>query len=189
MALAPSLPASRDRRRDVPAGCPLTVSEHEVIAGISEGLTYDQVAHRTSRAPSTVRQLAHTAYRRLGVPNDAQAVLMCERKGWLGERAPHGSEADELARLRVVIGQLVDAVRTHHEGDITVNQRVYLEAFDRHLRATGDRRVLTRARMNAALDDVIDEAGIEIEPRDTHHAERRPTDSLIELIADFMEER
>ncbi|HEY3189134.1 MAG TPA: helix-turn-helix transcriptional regulator, partial [Solirubrobacteraceae bacterium] len=63
--------------------CPLTPHELAAVRGLAEGLQYKDVAIDLGVATSTVRSHLHKAYKRLGVTDRAQAVLICARKGWL----------------------------------------------------------------------------------------------------------
>jgi putative nucleotidyltransferase with HDIG domain len=63
--------------------CPLTSHELAVVRGLAEGMLYKDIAADLGVATSTVRSHLHKAYRRLGVTDRAQAVLICARKGWL----------------------------------------------------------------------------------------------------------
>ena len=72
----------QDKPRPLDA-CPLTSHELAAVRGLAEGKLYKDIAAELGVATSTVRSHLHKAYRRLGVADRAQAVLICARKGWL----------------------------------------------------------------------------------------------------------
>jgi DNA-binding NarL/FixJ family response regulator len=53
---------------------------------LGEGKLYKQIAQELHRSTSTIRTHLHNAYRKLGVYDRAQAVLLAERHGWLPVR-------------------------------------------------------------------------------------------------------
>lgn len=126
--MKPTLPPAIANRDAVPADCPLTVNELNAIRALADGKTYKQIAFDTGRTVSTVRTQLHTAYCRLGVRDRAQAVIVCERAGWLENVLPeHRKRADQ----------------------VTHTQQLYLDAFQRWLRSNSDEdhlemRVLAR---------------------------------------------
>jgi putative nucleotidyltransferase with HDIG domain len=79
----PHNPSARSRRADP---CPLTPSELAVVTLLGEGKLYKQIAQELHRSTSTIRTHLHNAYRKLGVYDRAQAVLLAERHGWLPVR-------------------------------------------------------------------------------------------------------
>lgn len=110
----------------VPAGCPLTARQFEVMRLICEGLTYREIAQRIDRSVSAVRSRCVGAMTRLGVRESRQAVVVFMRHGW------HTG---------------VPAEPVYARGPITPWQAAYLHEFDRHLAGESD----ARARMSLAL--------------------------------------
>ena len=74
--------ACSERRRPVDP-CPLSRSELRVLQQLAKGLVYKEIAHDLTLSPSTVRSHLHNTYRRLGVSNRAQAVILATERGWL----------------------------------------------------------------------------------------------------------
>lgn len=73
----------------VPHDCPLRPRELEALEWLSKGNTYKQAALEMQISFSTIRGHLHNAYRTLGVPDRAQAVLLATRKGWLADPFDH----------------------------------------------------------------------------------------------------
>lgn len=114
--------ASKQHRDEVPEGCPLSVRELQVLAGLSRGLVAKQIAAELGLSQSTVRSFTHSAYQRLGVDDRAQAVIRCWREGWI----------DDAGRIQV-------APRPPKRADrVTPAQALYLQAFERWLRTEDD---------------------------------------------------
>ena len=55
----------------------------KVLQGLSQGMTYKQIAAGLQVSESTVRSHLHKAYQRLGVVDRAQAVLLARDRGWI----------------------------------------------------------------------------------------------------------
>lgn len=89
-----------------------------------DGFTHKEIAQRVGTAHSTVRTQAHTAMRKLGATNTAQAAVVMMRQGWHhhARREPDAPPLPPWLRL-------------------------YLHEFDRHL--AGDPKA--RQRMTLAL--------------------------------------
>ncbi len=79
--LAVELPA-RPRERSVEP-CPLTGRELAVLRRLARGGANKQIAQDMSLSVSAVRSHLYNAYRRLGVTDRAQAVLLAGERGWL----------------------------------------------------------------------------------------------------------
>jgi putative nucleotidyltransferase with HDIG domain len=62
---------------------PLSRSETLVLRGLAAGQTYKEIAAAHDLSVSTIRSHCHGAYRRLGVSDRSQAVLMATSRGWL----------------------------------------------------------------------------------------------------------
>jgi HD-like signal output (HDOD) protein/DNA-binding CsgD family transcriptional regulator len=75
------LPAACSQRPIDP--CPLSRSELRVLQQLARGLVYKQIAHDLTLSVSTVRSHLHNTYRKLGVTNRAQAVILATKRGWL----------------------------------------------------------------------------------------------------------
>lgn len=158
--IRPRVPAHSSRRapaRGTRAGqCPLTDTELRVLAGVMDGLSYQEIAEQLGRAPSTVRSHTNNALARLGVASSCQAVLECVRHGWLT-----WADTDPLAAILLRIEQLFIALAERDPEALTASQRDYLEMFDRHVQATSEpARQLSRRAMDVALSAVLDEADI-----------------------------
>lgn len=69
--------------RRLPEPCPLSERELDVLRLLGEGKVYKQIAAELQLSPSTVRSHLHRAYRRMGVVDRTQAVLMATELGWL----------------------------------------------------------------------------------------------------------
>jgi putative nucleotidyltransferase with HDIG domain len=63
--------------------CPLSDRELDVLRLLAEGKVYKQIATELDLAPSTVRSHLNRAYRRMGVADRTQAVLVAMENGWL----------------------------------------------------------------------------------------------------------
>jgi putative nucleotidyltransferase with HDIG domain len=62
---------------------PLTRRETDMMQGLAAGKVYKQIAVDLDLAVSTVRTHLYNAYRKLGVVDRAQAVLLATANGWL----------------------------------------------------------------------------------------------------------
>lgn len=158
--IRPRVPAHSSRRapaRGTRDGqCPLTDTELRVLAGVMDGLSYQEIAEQLGRATSTVRSHTNNALARLGVTSSCQAVLECVRQGWLT-----WSDTDPLAAILLRIEQLFIALAERDAEALTASQREYLEMFDRHVQATTEpARQLSRRAMDVALSVVLEEADI-----------------------------
>jgi putative nucleotidyltransferase with HDIG domain len=69
--------------RRVPEPCPMSERELGVLSLLAEGKVYKQIARDLDLSPSTVRSHLHRTYRRMGVIDRTQAVLMATELGWL----------------------------------------------------------------------------------------------------------
>jgi two-component system response regulator DesR len=62
---------------------PLTGREREVLALAAQGLTADEIAHRLSLSPATVRNRLSRITAKVGARSRADAVERARRAGWL----------------------------------------------------------------------------------------------------------
>jgi len=69
------------RRRAEPS--PLSPRETDALRLLGEGKVYEDIARDLEVSTSTVRSHLHSAYRKLGVADRAQAVLRAAERGWL----------------------------------------------------------------------------------------------------------
>src|SRR3954452_687880 len=69
------LPGRDDRPRSVDP-CPLSNAELVALRGLAGGHTYKELAAELRRSRSTIRTQLHNAYKKLGVRDRAQAVLL-----------------------------------------------------------------------------------------------------------------
>ena len=67
-------------RRERP---PLTRRQLQMLRMLAQGRRYKQIGEQLGISPSTVRSHLHDTYRRLGVADRAQAVLLAARRGWI----------------------------------------------------------------------------------------------------------
>lgn len=104
----------------MPEGCPLTQRQYEVILLIGEGHQHPTIAHRLGVKAATSRGHAHEAYQRLGVRTAAEAILKIVSSEWWANPTPAST------------GPIAD------EGPLPWGLKLYLRAFDRHLRARGE---------------------------------------------------
>ena len=73
--------AVAERHSDVPS--PLSPRETQMLKKLAQGKRYQEIAAETGLHASTVRSHLHSTYRKLGVVDRAQAVLLATRHGWL----------------------------------------------------------------------------------------------------------
>jgi DNA-binding NarL/FixJ family response regulator len=72
-----------DERPRTSEPCPLSKAELLALRGLGEGHTYKELAASLGRSPSTIRTQLHSSYKKLGVRDRAQAVLLAAERGWL----------------------------------------------------------------------------------------------------------
>jgi putative nucleotidyltransferase with HDIG domain len=81
-ALLYGLPArAAEIRRIEPS--PLTARQTEVLRMLAQGNVYKQIAAQFGLSVSTIRSHLQAVYKRLGVTDRAQAVLLATERGWL----------------------------------------------------------------------------------------------------------
>jgi putative nucleotidyltransferase with HDIG domain len=61
----------------------LSSRETQMMQKLAEGKVYKQIAADFGLSPSTVRSHLHSSYRKLGVTDRAQAVMLATSRGWL----------------------------------------------------------------------------------------------------------
>ena len=113
--------------------CPLSARELEVMRLMAlEGLQTPGIAHRLRLSRSTVRSHCVNAYRKLNVTHAVQALVVCFNAGWIDP----------------VETRIRDPLRFPNDDnwEPTPAQRVYLDAFDEHLRAGDDAAALEAAK-------------------------------------------
>ena len=81
-SLMHELPGPDERPRSVEP-CPLSKSELVALRGLAVGHTYKELATSLGRSTSTIRTQLHNSYKKLGVRDRAQAVLLASERGWL----------------------------------------------------------------------------------------------------------
>ncbi len=115
--------------------CPLAHRELEALRWAARGMTVKQIAHKMGVESTTSRSHLQRARVKLAVNTTTQAVVACIDAGWLDPV----TEDPTLLRFT--------------DTRVTAAQRVYLNAFDRHLKAGADEPALEEAkrRTNAAL--------------------------------------
>jgi putative nucleotidyltransferase with HDIG domain len=77
------LPMANVTRTPRAGRSPLSRRQVQVLGGLSDGKLYDEIATDLGVRESTVRTHLHMLYKKLGVADRAQAVLLATRKGWL----------------------------------------------------------------------------------------------------------
>ena len=70
-----------ERRSTTPS--PLTAGEHRVVAELAGGRVYKEIAAELHLSVSTVRTHLYNTYRKLGVTDRAQAILLAKENGWI----------------------------------------------------------------------------------------------------------
>ena len=63
--------------------CPLTPGEHRVVSELAKGRVYKEIAAQLDLSVSTVRTHLYNTYRKLGVTDRAQAILLAKDNGWI----------------------------------------------------------------------------------------------------------
>ena len=76
------LPGADERPRSAEP-CPLSKAELVALRGLAGGHTYKELASNLGRSTSTIRTQLHNSYKKLGVRDRAQAVLLASERGWL----------------------------------------------------------------------------------------------------------
>jgi putative nucleotidyltransferase with HDIG domain len=74
--------APTERRRSTHPS-PLTPGEHRVIGELANGKLYKEIASSLGLSVSTVRTHLYNTYRKLGVSDRAQAILLAKEHGWI----------------------------------------------------------------------------------------------------------
>jgi putative nucleotidyltransferase with HDIG domain len=87
-AIMCDLPYNQTGRRRGCDPCPLTPAELTVMRLLADGKVYKQIALELDRSLSTIRTHLYNAYRKLGVYDRAQAVLLATKHGWLQSGTP-----------------------------------------------------------------------------------------------------
>ena len=76
-----SEPPTGERRSRAPS--PLTPGEHRIMGELAKGHVYKEIAANLGLSVSTVRTHLYNAYRKLGVSDRAQAILLAKENGWI----------------------------------------------------------------------------------------------------------
>jgi putative nucleotidyltransferase with HDIG domain len=82
-ALMDVLTAAPITERRSTAASPLTPGEHRVVAELAKGRVYKEIAAELGLSVSTVRTHLYNTYRKLGVADRAQAILLAKENGWV----------------------------------------------------------------------------------------------------------
>ncbi|MEO8093031.1 MAG: HDOD domain-containing protein [bacterium] len=82
-ALVYEFPHAGTTKRRSTDPCPLSQREVEALRGLSEGKVYKQIARELNLSVSTIRTHLHNVYRKIGVVDRAQAVLLSRDRGWI----------------------------------------------------------------------------------------------------------
>ncbi len=115
--------------------CPLAHRELEALRWAARGMTVKEISRHMGVESTTIRSHLQRVRQKLDVNTTTQAVVACINAGWLD---PISADATLL--------RFADT-------RVTAAQRVYLSAFDLHLKAADDAPALEEAkrRTNAAL--------------------------------------
>jgi putative nucleotidyltransferase with HDIG domain len=82
-ALRSLLTAAPTAEKRVTLPSPLTQGELRIVSELGKGLLYKQIAQALGVSVSTVRTHLYNAYRKLGVSDRAQAVLLAREHSWI----------------------------------------------------------------------------------------------------------
>lgn len=82
-ALLAEDPYCRKPRRRPSQPSPLSKCELSAVHGLAEGKAYKQIAADLGLFASTIRSHLHNAYRKLGVADRAQVVILARDRGWI----------------------------------------------------------------------------------------------------------
>ncbi|MEA2468958.1 MAG: hypothetical protein QOJ57_3084 [Thermoleophilaceae bacterium] len=74
-------PPAGERRSTTPS--PLTPAEHRVVLELSKGHVYKEIASTLNLSVSTVRTHLYNAYKKIGVADRAQAILLAKEHRWI----------------------------------------------------------------------------------------------------------
>lgn len=77
------LPNAGSQRQRTADPCPLSRRELEVLQRLAKGGIYKQIADDLGLSTSSIRSHLHNIYRKLNVPDRAQAVLLATSSGWI----------------------------------------------------------------------------------------------------------
>jgi putative nucleotidyltransferase with HDIG domain len=75
--------AAKPKERRSHAPCPLTPGEHRVVSELAKGNVYKEIAAELELSVSTVRTHLYNTYRKLGVTDRAQTILLAKDNGWI----------------------------------------------------------------------------------------------------------
>jgi len=144
----------------VPAGCPLSSRQWQVLELLARGRSQKQIALRLGITAQGVRSVLHLAYKALGVCGGPAAIALSYSAGWM------------------------DPVDTSWgDGRLTAAQHLYLRAFDKFMAArhVEDAQERARAEMRHHLGSLRIEHGIAAPA--VAHDRRRPDEAMDRLLA------
>lgn len=113
--LAEKQQAHRTRRDNVPAGCPLTNRQYEVMTFFAQGVTGKQIARKLGIKYTTVQSHAHNAYDALGLSGmggKGPAIVMMKDSGWIGAMPRPGSRLTAIQHVYCVLWDRATSTRT-----------------------------------------------------------------------------
>lgn len=146
----------------VPAGCPLTAGELDVVNRLAGGVPSKQIAAELGCAQGTIRDRIQRALTRLGAQNRIHLVVLCWQSGWI--------EIDGLRHASMDMGVIIAAQRVFNHVFLRLHQNPSEQA---QLEVDVLRSILERERGD--LDSCID-CGAPIGPhaarRDAHEVSR-----------------
>ena len=82
--------------------CPLSPRELDVLRGVAEGMTTDQLAAKIRNSPQTIKNQLAQVMEKLGAPNRTAAVVIALQQGWIGLA---GVQVQRRAGLAAVLGE------------------------------------------------------------------------------------
>lgn len=124
--------------RGVPADCPLSRAQYEIVTARCEGKSTRRIAEARCIAEETVRSHLHHAGMTLGVAGTTAVVVEFIRCGWFGQVA-----AVEMVK---------------EDFRITPGMRAYLAQFDKYLKS-GEKDKRARQGMKIALLGLHNDCG------------------------------
>jgi DNA-binding CsgD family transcriptional regulator len=83
----------------VPATCPLTVTQFEILCDLAAGITTKQISIKRTSTVGSVNSQISRARRRLNVTTTSHAVALCQQEGWLTAHIPGATRDPPLSTV------------------------------------------------------------------------------------------